>query len=165
MPSKEIPGFSNAASVLSDIHYICKLQPMATSYILRAIFQASLISSIAASLDGNITKDLRPLLSSAAEIYYPGSVGYTNATMRWSAEIKPGLDVVVKVASEKDVQATVSPFIHPCLSHLLSRFPTFRSEDFQPLTHLSIGSNTPTPTPPPSSPSAAVTAPLATSPL
>ena len=83
---------------------------MAVSYLSRAIFLASIVSSIAASLAGNLTTGLRPLLSSAAEIYYPGSVGYTNATTRWSADTKPGLDVIVKVASEEDVQATVSPF-------------------------------------------------------
>ena len=75
---------------------------------------ASLISSGAASRAGHSTKSgnkfngLQPLLSPAAEIYHPGSEGYTNLTNRWSAEITPGLDLVVKVASEEDVKSTVS---------------------------------------------------------
>lgn len=85
---------------------------MAVLHLLRATFLASLISGIAASPVGTLANDLKPLLSSAAEIYYTGSVGYVNATTRWSAETKPGLDAIVKIASEKDVQATVSLF--PC---------------------------------------------------
>lgn len=99
---------------------------MTFSIISKVLFLASFLSSITASpardytryhnearnstgaLNG--TNDLQPLLSSAAEIYYPGSVGYINATTRWSADTKPGLDVIVKVATEEDVQATVSSF-------------------------------------------------------
>lgn len=80
---------------------------MATS-ILRAALLASLAGTIAGSRVGNLTKDLQPLLSKGAQVYYPESDGYTNATTRWSAAIKPGLDVVVKAASEEDVQHTVS---------------------------------------------------------
>lgn len=103
---------------------------MAVSYLLRAMFLASLISSIAASLAGKLANDLQPLLSSAAEIYYPGSVGYTNATTRWSADIKPGLDVIVKVASEEDVQTTVSPHLHPCSLSLPISNSAFEAEAF-----------------------------------
>lgn len=81
---------------------------MIVPYLLTVISLGSLLSSSIASRAGNITNDLQPLLSSAAEIYYPGSVGYINVTTRWSAAIKPGLDVIIKVASEEDVQATVS---------------------------------------------------------
>lgn len=87
---------------------------MAIFTLLRAIFLATLISIIAAAQTGKLNKELKPQLSPAAEIYYPGSEGYTNATTRWSADARPGLDVIVKVGSEKDVQATVSPLSHPC---------------------------------------------------
>ncbi|KAL9036477.1 MAG: hypothetical protein Q9214_006114, partial [Letrouitia sp. 1 TL-2023] len=80
---------------------------MAILNLLRATILAILTSSIVASPVRSLTDDLKPLLSSAAKIYYPGSVGFTNATTRWSADTKPGLDVIVKVASEKDVQATI----------------------------------------------------------
>lgn len=109
---------------------------MTVSILSKVLLLASLISSITASRAGNSAgawnsiSDLQPLLSSAAEIFYPGSVGYTNATTRWSADTKPGLDVIVKVATEEDVQATVgsrSPFM---LSHLSFRASNFRSQNF-----------------------------------
>ncbi|KAF2237159.1 Glucooligosaccharide oxidase [Viridothelium virens] len=56
---------------------------------------------------GNLTTDLQPLLSKDAQVFYPGSDGYHNATNRWSVHVKPGLDVIVRPASEKDVQRTV----------------------------------------------------------
>ena len=87
---------------------------MIVTILLTIVTLASLINSGAASQVGSSTNaakkfnDLQPLLSSAAKIYYPGSEGYTNVTTRWSADTTPGLDVIVKVASEVDVQATVS---------------------------------------------------------
>lgn len=127
--------------------------------ILKATFVASFISSIAASPVASLNKDLRPLLSPNAAIYYPGSEGYTNATNRWSADTKPGLEVVVKVADEKDVQATVSSIfpIHALAS--VTSTPSLRSK-LQLLTCL-IRSNTPTPTQSTSSPSMAAMVPPA----
>lgn len=87
---------------------------MIVSILLILITLAGLINNSAGSQAGSSTRagddfnDLQPQLSSAAEIYHPGSAGYINLTPRWSADITPGLDVIVKVASEKDVQATVS---------------------------------------------------------
>ncbi|KAF4628137.1 hypothetical protein G7Y89_g10017 [Cudoniella acicularis] len=81
---------------------------MASSSILKATLLASVIGiTISSSLAGNLTEDLQLRLSTVAQVYYPGSVGYTNATSRWSTAIQPGLDVVVKVASEEDVQLTI----------------------------------------------------------
>lgn len=76
--------------------------------ILRSALLASLARIIVGSKVGNLTEDLRPLLSDGTQIYFPSSDGYAEATTRWSASIKPGLDVVVKVTSEEDVQQTVS---------------------------------------------------------
>jgi hypothetical protein len=46
-------------------------------------------------------------LSALAEIYYPGSEEFTNATTRWGAGQTPHYDMIVKVATEEDVQETV----------------------------------------------------------
>lgn len=56
----------------------------------------------------DIIQILGPLLSSNAEIYLPGSEGYANGTIRWSSLDQPDIAVVVKVATEGDVQQTVS---------------------------------------------------------
>jgi hypothetical protein len=89
---------------------------MMVSYLLAVTSLAGLISSSIAFQAGDSSHDLQPSLSSAAEIYYPGSEGYIDAATRFSADIKPDLDVIVKVASEEDVQATVSPTLVPLLS-------------------------------------------------
>lgn len=46
-------------------------------------------------------------LSKGAEVFLPGSSGYTNATTRWSAAVRPDLDAVVKVRTEEDIQKVV----------------------------------------------------------
>lgn len=76
---------------------------------LNAAFSACLVCFIIASglATAELGPDLQHLLSKEAQIYYPGSVGYKNATTRWASAVRPGLDVVVKVASEADVQQTV----------------------------------------------------------
>ncbi|APA15090.1 hypothetical protein sscle_14g098600 [Sclerotinia sclerotiorum 1980 UF-70] len=80
---------------------------MDISTLSKSILSVALTSNITTSIATNFTYDLQPLLSSSAEIYYPGSEGYINATTRWDAYTKPGLDVVVKVACEEDVQETI----------------------------------------------------------
>lgn len=91
--------------------------------IFKATFVASFIITIAASPIASLNKDLKPLLSPNAAIWYPGSEGYTNATNRWSSDTNPGFDVVVAVAAEKDVQATVSAhyLLIPCICHFGSQ--------------------------------------------
>jgi hypothetical protein len=51
---------------------------------------------------------LGPLLSPNASIYLPGSEGFANGTVRWSALDNPDIAAVVKVAVEEDVQQTES---------------------------------------------------------
>lgn len=103
---------------------------MLNPILLTVTALAILISSSMVSRAGSSTKtdnsfnDLRKLLSSAAEIYRPGSEGYINVTTRWSADAKPGLDVVVKVASEEDVQTTVSSLLSLILSEICCWVPT-----------------------------------------
>jgi len=46
-------------------------------------------------------------LSHKAEVYYPGSEKFINASTRWSAVITPSFYAIVRVASEEDVQETV----------------------------------------------------------
>ncbi|CAN9088500.1 unnamed protein product [Alternaria alternata] len=46
-------------------------------------------------------------LSDLAEVYYPGSEEFANATIRWGAGQTPHYDMIVKVATEEDVQAAI----------------------------------------------------------
>lgn len=85
-------------------------------YALKFLFLACFLSlTVAGTLAAaNFTQGLQPILSADAQIYLPGSDGYNNATTRWASAVKPGIDVVVKVASEVDVQQTASsPFSSP----------------------------------------------------
>lgn len=50
--------------------------------------------------------DFAACLSDGAEIWYPGSEEFANATLRWGAAQTPQYDMVVKVATEADVQET-----------------------------------------------------------
>lgn len=56
----------------------------------------------------NITKDLGPLLSPGAEIVFPGSAKFLAAIDRDNRQDLPTHKVVVEVATERDVQETVS---------------------------------------------------------
>lgn len=47
-------------------------------------------------------------LSELAEVHYPGSEEFANATIRWGAGQTPHYDTIVKVATEEDVQEAVS---------------------------------------------------------
>ncbi|CAO2658349.1 Nn.00g060720.m01.CDS01 [Neocucurbitaria sp. VM-36] len=47
------------------------------------------------------------LLDIKADIYYPGSQKFLNASARWSAAQTPQYDMIVKVSSEEDVQKTI----------------------------------------------------------
>lgn len=56
----------------------------------------------------NITQELGPLLSPSAVIIFPGSTEFLVATNRDNEQDPPTYAVVVEVASESDVQETVS---------------------------------------------------------
>lgn len=56
----------------------------------------------------NITKELGPHLSPSAAIIFPGSSEFLVATDRDNEQDPPTFAVVVEVASESDVQETVS---------------------------------------------------------
>ncbi len=47
-------------------------------------------------------------LSDGALLLYPGSKEFANATQRWSAADSPNYSLIVQVATESDVQKTVS---------------------------------------------------------
>lgn len=57
-------------------------------------------------------------LSDLAEVYYPGSEEFANATIRWGAGQTPHYDMIVKVVTEEDVQQAVSRCIlrYTCIS-------------------------------------------------
>lgn len=54
-----------------------------------------------------IDSALGPLLSSHAQIHLPGSAGFNTSTERWNSYMAPTFAVVVEVATEADVQATI----------------------------------------------------------
>lgn len=56
----------------------------------------------------NITKELGPLLSSKAAIVFPDTAEFLVATDRDNEQDPPTYSVVVEVATESDVQQTVS---------------------------------------------------------
>lgn len=70
-------------------------------------FTVSLVSATPPSSAHSLDEFLASL-SPTAHIYYPGSEGYANATLRWGAGQTPQYDLIVRVATEADVQKTVS---------------------------------------------------------
>lgn len=78
----------------------------------RIALLVTLMTAVAAQV-GSLD-DLKPLLSDQASIYLPGSSEYAEATLRWDASTQPGLDAVVNVATESDVQRTVRSFASRC---------------------------------------------------
>lgn len=54
-----------------------------------------------------INSSLGPQLSTNAQIHLPGSAGFNSSTERWNSNITPTFAVVVEVATESDVQATI----------------------------------------------------------
>ena len=54
-----------------------------------------------------INSSLGPQLSNNAQIHLPGSAGFNSSTERWNSNITPTFAVVVEVATESDVQATI----------------------------------------------------------
>jgi hypothetical protein len=54
-----------------------------------------------------IESTLGPQLSSKAQIHLPDSAGFNTSTDRWNNYITPTFAVVVEVATEADVQATI----------------------------------------------------------
>lgn len=58
----------------------------------------------------DIRTKLAPELSAQADIYYPDSDVFEDATARWSYYHPPNFTVVVEVAEEEDVAKTVSFF-------------------------------------------------------
>lgn len=57
-----------------------------------------------------IERALSSKVSQGARVYLPDSVGYANATTRWSAAEHPDFAVVVAPATSEDVAATVRPY-------------------------------------------------------
>lgn len=62
---------------------------------------------VKSQVQDDIAYSLGPLLSPGAEIVFPGSTDFLTLTSTVDAK-KPQMDVVVKVATEQDVQRTVS---------------------------------------------------------
>jgi len=74
---------------------------------------AACVATAQASLNMSDTsfKLFKSSLSQLAEVYLPGSEEFANATVRWGAGQTPHYDMIVKVATEEDVQETVSKLL------------------------------------------------------
>jgi hypothetical protein len=70
---------------------------------------ASVISPLTLNA-AQILRELGPMLSSNASIYFPGSSEFANATERWSAFRGPSIRVVIEPGTDDDVAATVRGF-------------------------------------------------------
>lgn len=77
--------------------------------MLAVVLKALLLAAVtSAATVGDLSRDLRPKLAQAAEIYTPGTQAFDNAKTRWAANINPTFEAIVKITSEEDVQATAS---------------------------------------------------------
>ncbi|EOA88281.1 uncharacterized protein SETTUDRAFT_149812 [Exserohilum turcica Et28A] len=79
-----------------------------TSLSAPIAYASSLATAISSSSSYVNTQDtFAASLSDAAHVYYSGSAGFANATLRWGAAQTPQYDMVVKVATEADVQEAI----------------------------------------------------------
>lgn len=74
---------------------------------LNLAFSLALFNAVSGAY-ANITEELGPLLSPGAEIVFPGSAEFLAAIDRDNIQDPPTYKVVVEVATERDVQETVS---------------------------------------------------------
>lgn len=82
--------------------------------VLQSIAIALALAVDISRANTNITDELGPLLSSGAEIVYPGSTEFLAAIDRDNRQDPPTYAVVVDVATESDVQETVSNCTEIC---------------------------------------------------
>lgn len=73
--------------------------------LLRIYFH--LLTFVHTGAQDELVSSLVPQLSSGAQIFFPGTPEFSKLTSTLDAK-KPQLDVVVKVATEKDIQHIVS---------------------------------------------------------
>lgn len=55
----------------------------------------------------DVQRQLGPLLSKGASLYFPGNSQYENLTDRWSAYAKPTIAIVLEPGNSQDVATTV----------------------------------------------------------
>ena len=65
-------------------------------------------SNLFSSVEDSVTADLGSRLSQNAAIFLPGSSKFEKATDLWQQYMVPHIAVVIEVATESDVQQTVS---------------------------------------------------------
>ncbi len=88
-----------------------RLKVVATVFAILAVIAALTLRSfeIGYSHDSSrIRSELGPRLSHSASIILPHSADFAAATIRWTEYQAPTFSAVVEVASERDVQETVS---------------------------------------------------------
>ncbi|KAF2998623.1 hypothetical protein E8E13_007204 [Curvularia kusanoi] len=78
------------------------------AYFNYRFFLITLVALAPVLLSVRLGKDnLAPSLSGQARVLYPGSDEFANASVRWSAAKSPAYSLIVKVATEADVQKTI----------------------------------------------------------
>jgi hypothetical protein len=82
---------------------LCKILSTASALTACVVIAQSYSNPSDASLEV-----FKSSLSELAEVYLPGSEEFANATVRWGAGQTPHYDMIVKVATEEDVQEAVS---------------------------------------------------------
>jgi ABC-type taurine transport system substrate-binding protein len=101
-----------ATRIVELLHQLLNYPRPSLTSVVMASSVVWAIGAVAAAFtsffSANAGSDLQNALSRGAEVYYPGSEGFANATTRWSAHIQPEFDVVVRVKTEEDVQNVVS---------------------------------------------------------
>ncbi|KAF2870121.1 hypothetical protein BDV95DRAFT_74340 [Massariosphaeria phaeospora] len=98
---RSFPLLFRCSSILGSAHTMRSLFFWASGALSAYLRIPSRSTTLQADLEGQ--------LSNGAEIYLPGSEGFANATARWSDAVsaRPDFEIIVRVATERDIQTTV----------------------------------------------------------
>jgi hypothetical protein len=77
-------------------------------WLLGALSALCSDNSTTVLVKSKITAELGARLSTGAAIFLPTDSGWGNATIRWKTNAAPNYGALVEVASESDIQVTVS---------------------------------------------------------
>jgi hypothetical protein len=102
-----VESASDLHSSLFEVLALPKMSLIASSFIRSVAIAFSLLIRFSCAYP-NITRELGPLLSPGAAIVFPGSAQFLVDTDRDNEEYPPTFSVIVEVATESDVQETVS---------------------------------------------------------
>lgn len=104
------------------------------------VFLATFVAVLGHVMKREVEAGLTSLLSPGASLYYPGSEGFTKSNERFTELNRPDYQVVVHVATEEDVVATV------CLQICLEiSFPLVTGECRSNMPQRTISPSSPNP--------------------